>query len=72
MELKLEKGTGVVTTIFHHKGFGFILNEKQEQIYFHASGVCTPEFEGLKEGYKVNYLVIPTPKGRKAIGITVY
>ena len=67
---QMEHGKGIVTTIFQNKGFGFIKQDDGTEIYFHASGVCNPEFKDLKEGYKVEYMIVDVPKGTKAIGLT--
>lgn len=67
---KMDKGKGIVTTVFQNKGFGFIRQDDGTEIYFHASGVCNPEFKDLKEGYKVEYMIVEVPKGKKAIGVT--
>ena len=66
---KMDKGKGIVTTVFQNKGFGFIRQDDGTEIYFHASGVCNPESKDLKEGYKVEYMIVEVPKGKKAIGV---
>lgn len=65
----LAKGKGIVKTIYHDKGFGFIRQDDGTDIFFHASGVCNPQFADLREGHEVKYLIVETPKGNKAIGI---
>lgn len=66
---KLEKYKGIVVSIQVKRRFGFILQEDGTQMFFHATGVCNPEFSDLREGYEVEYMVIDTPKGQKAIGV---
>lgn len=67
--MKVEKG--IVITIIRSKGFGYIENKEGKEIFFHADGVCNPSFEELKEGHHVEYMVRKTPKGTKAIGVSV-
>ena len=67
---KMDMGKGIVTTIFQDKGFGFIRQDDGTEIFFHANGVCDPEFKDLKEGYEVEYIIVEAPKGKKAIGVT--
>jgi len=67
----LAKGKGIVKTIFHNKGFGFIRQDDGTDIFFHASGVCNPQFADLREGHEVKYMIVEAPKGNKAIGISM-
>lgn len=67
---QMEHGKGIITTIFQNEGFGFIKQDDGTDIFFHAGGVCNPEFKDLKEGYKVEYMIVEVPKGKKAIGVT--
>jgi CspA family cold shock protein len=67
----LVKGKGIIKTIHHDRGFGFIRQDDGTEIFFHASGVCNPpKLEDLREGYEVKYIIVEAPKGKKAIGIT--
>lgn len=70
---ELRQGKGIVTTIQSARGFGFIRQDDGEDIFFHASGVCSPQFKDLREGYQVEYQVVEVPKNdkiiTKAIGI---
>ncbi len=66
----LKEGKGIIKTIYHDKGFGFIWQDDGTEIFFHASGVCNLEFKDLKEGFKVEYMIVEVPKGKKAIGVT--
>ena len=67
----LVKGKGIVKTIHHDRGFGFIRQNDGTDIFFHASGVWNPpKFEDLREGYEVEYMIVEAPKGTKAIGVT--
>lgn len=64
-------GKGTVTDIYADRQFGFIRQEDGETIFFHAKGVCVPEFENLKEGSEVEFMIVDGAKGNKAIGIVV-
>ena len=45
------------------RGFGFIENGTQKDVFFHSSSVTEANFEDLKEGQRVMYDVGRGPKG---------
>ncbi|MBK5261276.1 MAG: cold-shock protein [Peptostreptococcaceae bacterium] len=65
-----ETKRGTITTIYH-KGYGFISQENGTEIFFHKTGVCNTDFNDLREGFEVDYLVSSSPRGTKAIGIVI-
>lgn len=65
-----EKYIGFVKTLFHDRGYGFIRTEEGEEYFFHSSGVI-PEFSALKEGHRVEFMLVPEEKGPRAIGIRI-
>lgn len=67
---ELISGKGTIIGINPRKGIGFIREEDGIDVFFQAHGVMG-KFEDLKEGYRVKYVKIETPKGVKAIGISV-
>lgn len=67
----METKRGIVTSIVSKRGYGFITDDKEQIIFFHAMGVCDPKFEDLREGQPVEYLVKKTFKGDLAIGVVV-
>ncbi|OAT79320.1 cold-shock protein [Desulfotomaculum copahuensis] len=51
----METKKGYVLRLFRSKGFGFIMGEDGESLFFHISG--TDGFEGFNEGLNVEYKV---------------
>jgi CspA family cold shock protein len=47
----------------HEKGYGFITDNKGNDIFFHCSNVKKPRFNNLKEGDSVNFTIGITEKG---------
>ncbi len=70
---KPKKHTGMITMILHHKGYGFVVSDKDDsRHFFHRSG-CITDFRDLREGHEVEFMVVDIPqgtKGTKAIGVT--
>jgi len=49
------------------KGYGFITSEiSNEDIFVHFSSIIMQGFKTLKEGQKVYFEIIETPKGKQA------
>jgi CspA family cold shock protein len=48
------------------KGFGFIDNGTDKDMFFHSSSVADERFEELREGQRVSYDVGQGPKGPRA------
>ena len=48
------------------KGFGFIENGTDKDMFFHSSSVEDVRFEDLREGQRVSYDVGQGPKGPRA------
>ncbi len=65
----IKESRGIITQINSRRGFGFILDESGKEIFFNASGVISPKFDDIREGYRVKYSVVSAEKGPKAIGI---
>ncbi len=68
----METQKGIVVHICTKQGYGFIqLKDSNEQIFFHAVGCIDPEFEDLREGMEVEYLVTTSHRTGKprAIGV---
>lgn len=60
---------GLVKTLTD-KGFGFIRGEGEtKDVFFHKSGLESAEFDDLREGDRVEYEVVESEKGPKAIGV---
>lgn len=63
--------TGTIKKIFRDKGFGFIKTEDSDDkdMFFHAREVVDPEFDKLRIGMSINYLVGKSRRGPEAISI---
>ncbi|NQU83186.1 MAG: cold shock domain-containing protein [Parcubacteria group bacterium] len=49
------------------KNFGFIaLDEGGNDLFFHANNLVDVDFDALREGDKVEFDVVDTPKGKAA------
>ena len=48
------------------KGFGFIENGTEQDLFFHSSSVEGARFEELQEGQRVSYEIGQGPKGPRA------
>ncbi len=63
----MEQGTIVRLT---DRGFGFIAREGQEKdLFFHANELKNVQFNDLKEGDKVTFEVVESPKGPSAVNV---
>lgn len=53
------------------KGFGFISDGTDRDMFFHSSAVEGRSFEQLREGQRVRYEVGQGPKGPRAESVSV-
>lgn len=53
------------------KGFGFIANGTERDMFFHSSALEGVRFEELQEGQRVSYEVGQGPKGPRAEHVRV-
>lgn len=61
---------GVVKWFNDAKGYGFITpDEGKEDLFVHFSAINMQGFKTLKEGQKVSFEVLDTPKGKQASNI---
>ena len=59
---------GIVDRIFREGGYGFVLTDAGEQVYFHANALTRGlTLEGLREGDRVGLDYEPGEKGPQAI-----
>lgn len=69
IEIKGKTYQGIITRLLYAHGYGFIKEDSGKSIFLHASKVISPTYEELKEGDKVEFLIIETPKGLQGIDI---
>ena len=53
------------------KGFGFISDGSDKDLFFHSSAMQGVRFDDLREGQKVGFTVGQGPKGPRAENVTV-
>ena len=53
------------------KGWGFIREENGQQYFCHWRDIKSGRFKFLKEGERVAFDIEETPKGLKAVNITI-
>lgn len=62
---------GTVKWFNNQKGYGFIRDNENNDVFVHYTGIIADGFKSLTEGQKVTFDVIDTEKGTKAINVTV-
>ena len=53
------------------KGFGFISDGSDKDLFFHSSAMQGVRFDDLREGQKVEFTVGQGPQGPRAENVTV-
>lgn len=61
--------TGTVKWFNSHKGYGFIVNEKGEDIFVHYSNIIGDGFKTLDNDQKVTFDTETTEKGVVAVNV---
>jgi cold shock CspA family protein/ribosome-associated translation inhibitor RaiA len=57
---------GVISKLFPEEGYGFLLQEGGEDVYFHKNAVHGIKFEDLEDGLEVSFNVEDGEKGPQA------
>ncbi len=60
------KRTGKVKWFNETKGYGFIEQEGEKDVFVHYTAIRMDGYRTLKEGQSVEYTVLETPKGLQA------
>jgi len=63
--------TGIIKKVVRERGFGFISDTDGREVFFHQSGLVGIQFDALKEEQKVEFEIENSPKGPRAISISV-
>jgi CspA family cold shock protein len=63
--------TGKIKKIVRDRGFGFISDTDGREVFFHQSGLVDTQFVALQEEQKVEFEIEKSPKGPRAIGISI-
>ena len=67
-ELKVMEST--IKWFNNEKGYGFIENGENEDIFVHYSEINMDGYRTLKEGERVKFDLVRTPKGLQAHNVT--
>ncbi len=60
---------GTITRLTAGQGYGFIRTEKNEAVFFHRNDLVGITYRSLREGQQVEFDVIHTLKGLKAVNV---
>ncbi len=60
---------GTIKTLTQ-RGFGFIGQEDEDDIFFHSNDLSGVEFDDLEVGDEVEFEVVESQKGPKAVDVT--
>lgn len=63
--------TGKIKKVVRERGFGFISDTDGREVFFHQSGLVNVQFDALKEEQPVEFEIENSPKGPRAISISV-
>ncbi len=60
---------GTIKRVIRERGFGFIQAADGQEVFFHRSNLQQLDFDGLKEGDKVEFEVERGKKGPRALNV---
>ncbi|MFH1046046.1 MAG: cold shock domain-containing protein [Candidatus Omnitrophota bacterium] len=63
--------TGKIKKVVRERGFGFISDLDGREVFFHQSGLVDINLDSLREGQDVSFEVEKSPKGPRAINISI-
>ena len=63
--------TGKIKKLVSERGFGFISDTDGRELFFHQSGLVDVNFDTLREGQEVSFEVETSPKGPRAVNISI-
>ncbi|MDD2680369.1 MAG: cold shock domain-containing protein [Candidatus Omnitrophica bacterium] len=63
--------TGKIKKVVRERGFGFISDSDGREVFFHQSGLVNVQFDSLKEEDKVEFEIEDSPKGPRAVSISI-
>ena len=62
---------GTVKWFNNQKGYGFISDEQENDVFVHFSGLNMEGFKSLEEGASVEFDITEGAKGPQAVNVTV-
>ncbi len=63
--------SGKIKKIVRDRGFGFISDTDGREVFFHQSGLVGIQLDSLKEDQAVEFEIENSPKGPRAISISL-
>ena len=63
--------TGKIKKLVRERGFGFISDMDGREVFFHQSSLLDVRFDALQEEQAVTFEVEKSPKGPRAINVTI-
>ena len=63
--------TGKISKLIRDRGFGFIDDTDGRKVFFHQSSLMGITFDALKEDEKVEFEVESSPKGPRAVNVSI-
>ncbi len=60
---------GTIKRLIRDRGFGFIRGEDGQEVFFHRSALQGVDFDGLREGEKVEFDLERGNKGLRAVNV---
>ena len=60
---------GKIKRLIRERGFGFIVAENGEEVFFHRSALAGEDFDALEEGTSVEFDLERGPKGPRAMNV---
>lgn len=62
---------GKIKKLIRDRGFGFISDSDGREVFFHQSSLVDLSFDTLQENQEVSFEVEKSPKGPRAINISI-
>ncbi|MFH0913614.1 MAG: cold shock domain-containing protein [Candidatus Omnitrophota bacterium] len=63
--------TGKVKKLVRDRGFGFISDTDGREVFFHRSSLVDVQYDALNEDQAVEFEIEQSPKGPRAINVSV-
>lgn len=60
---------GTIKRLIRDRGFGFLRTDDGQEVFFHRSALENLEFDGLREGEKVEFDLERGNKGLRAVHV---
>ena len=62
---------GKIKKLVRDRGFGFISDTDGKEVFFHQSSLVDTGFDALNEDQEVEFEVEESPKGPRAVNVTI-